>query len=179
MLHEGAVHRSVREALSYQLDTFEFEYIAVTAPTRSAGTPHEHIYLWVEDPENEVGTSHIKPALNKHIKYCTNALMKHHRFRRDGTDGAIRVQQDPDLLRSIPEKVQCHTGHRDSHNGSDEALTNTAGAQYIASQLAHLPVGDFCREDQSDPPDALIEGAALAWTSPRNWFRASRGVPTL
>jgi len=57
-------------------------------------------------------------------------------------------------------------------------LENTAGAQYLASQLAHLPLADRYAGDRDDPPQALFEGAALAWASPRNWFRASRGVPS-
>ena len=159
MLHGGGVHRSVRDTLGYHLGDFEFEWVAVTAPTRSAGTPHEHIYLWIDDPDDRVETGHIEPALDKHLKYCANAYEKHHRHRADGTDGAITVQQDPAVIGTVPP--------------------NTAGAQYLASQLAHLPVGDYYNPEKETPPQALFEGAALAWASPRDWFRASRGVPAL
>jgi len=172
MLHGGGVHRSVRDALKYHLGHFEYEWIAVTAPTRSAGTPHEHIYLWIDDPDDDVTADHVAPALDKHLEYCANAYEKHHRYRTDGTGEAITVQHDPDL------RKQSHDGvAKQVIRGNTPPCLNTAGAHYIASQLAHLPVGDYYAKGRPNPPQALFEGAALAWASPRNWFRASRGVP--
>lgn len=173
MLHGGSVHRSVRRALNYHLGDFEFEWVAVTAPTTSAGTPHEHIYLWVDDPENSVTTDHIKPALEKHLKYCINAHEKHHQYRADGTGGAITVQHDPDLRKQSHRKVA-----KQVMRGNTPPYPNTQGAQYLASQLVHLHVGDYYDSHQDDPPQALFEGAALAWASPYNWFRSSEGVPS-
>jgi len=174
MLHGGKVHRSMREAWHYQLDSHNYEWIAVTAPTRSAGTPHEHIYMWIDDPENQVTVDQLKRPLDKHLKYCANAYREHHRYRADGTGGAIRVQHSPSLIEKSHDRVAARVA-----SGDTLPRPNTAGAQYIASQLAHLPVGDFYAGDQPDPPKALFEGAALAWASPRNWFRDSRGVPGL
>lgn len=173
MLHGGSIHRSIRRALDYQLDTFAFEWVAVTAPTRSAGTPHEHIYLWIDDPDNHVTADHVTPALDKHLKHCTNAHEKHHRYRADGTGGAITIQHDPDLRKEAHHNVAKHV-----IRGNTPPQANTLGAQYLASQLAHLPFGDFYADDRDDPPQALFEGAALAWASPYNWFRASGGFPS-
>lgn len=172
MLHGGSIHRSVREALDYHLAEFTYEWIAVTAPTRSAGTPHEHIYLWIDDPEDEVEADLLSPALDKHLKYCGNAYQKHHRYRTDGTGGAITVEHTPRVVEEPPEELSSILESSTPH-------PNTAGAQYLASQLAHLPLGDFYAGDRDNPPKALFEGAALAWASPRNWFRASQGVPAL
>ena len=172
MLHGGTIHRSTRESLDYHLAKFTYEWVAVTAPTRSAGTPHEHIYLWVDDPEDKVTTDHLTPSLDKHLKYCANAYQKHHRYGPDGTQGAITVDHSPRIVKEPPEKLSQILEASSPH-------PNTAGAQYLASQLAHLPLGDFYSENHDDPPQALFEGAALAWASPRNWFRASKGVPAL
>jgi hypothetical protein len=174
MLHGGRIHRSIREALNYHLGDYTSEWLAVTAPTRSAGTPHEHIYLWIDDPENSVTTDLLEPALDKHLKYCTNAYKQHHCYRRDGTDGAITVQQNPRWVKEPPAKI-----HDVIEETESSMYPNTAGAQYLASQLAHLPVGDFYDNERENPPLALFEGAALAWASPRNWFRASQGVPAV
>jgi len=173
MLHGGSVHRSVWCALRYQLEGFEFEWLAVTAPTRSAGTPHEHIYFWIDDPSNDVTTDHIAPALDKHLKYCINAHERHHQYRADGTDGAIRVQHDPDLRKQSHDNVA-----EQVIRGNTPPRSNTLGAQYLASQLAHLPLADYYEQKRPTPPRALFEGAALAWASPYNWFRASGGVPS-
>jgi hypothetical protein len=179
MLHGGKVHRSVRESLDYQLDNFEFEWLAVTAPTRSAGTPHEHIYLWIDDYANEVGPEHISTALDKHLKYCANAYPEHHRYEAGGTSGAITVDKDPCLVDYVPDKFSGIADESGTYAATGEIPPNTRGAQYLASQLAHLPLADFYAEDRPDPPQPLFEGAALAWASPRDWFRVSGGVPAL
>ena len=174
MLHGGTVNKSVRQALNYQLGEFSFEWVAVTSPTRSAGTPHEHIYLWIDDPENDVTPNHLVSALGKHLKYCANAYQKHHPYRADGTDGAITVEHSPRIVESVPEKIH---GILEETEGS--ARPNTAGAQYLASQLAHLPLADYYDGQRENPPDPLLEGAALAWASPHRWFRTSGGVPKI
>ena len=177
MLHGGKIHRSIRGTLSYQLDDFEFEWIAVTAPTRSAGTPHEHIYLWIDDPSDDITTDHIKPARDKHLKYCANAHEKHHQYRVDGTNGAVRLQHTPNIVDHVPKEFFSIAENSPTYDETGRVLHNTRGAQYLASQLAHLPVGDYYDPHREDPPQALFEGAAVAWISPWNWFRSSRGVP--
>ena len=176
MLHGGKIHRSIRGTLNYQLDGFRFEWIAVTAPTRSAGTPHEHIYLWIDDPGNNVTTDHILPARDKHLKYCANACEKHHEYQADGTNGAVRLQHSPDIIDHVPDEFFSIAENSPTYEETGRVLHNTRGAQYLASQLAHLPVGDYYDSQLDNPPEALFEGAALAWISPRNWFRSSEGV---
>ncbi|WP_436935929.1 hypothetical protein [Halovenus marina] len=171
MLHGGQIHRSVNRALRYHLGEFEFVWVAVTAPTRSTGTPHEHIYLWVDDPENEFTVDHLKPALEKHLNYCDNAYRKHHRHRPDGTDGAITVYHSPPLIGDKPEKLM------DILEDETPNRPSTTGAQYLASQLAHLPVRDYYETERENPPKTLFEGAALAWASPYNWLRTGEGFP--
>ena len=177
MLHGGGVHKSIRGTLNYQLDAFEFEWIGVTAPTRSAGTPHEHIYLWIDDPDDDVTVDQIVPARDKHLKYCTNAYKKHHQYRADGTGGAVTVQHSPELIDFAPDEFFSIVENSPTYAETGKVWENTKGVQYLASQLAHLPVGDFYDSQRENPPQALFEGAALAWATPRDWFRASRGVP--
>lgn len=178
MLHGGGVHRSVRDALNYHLDSFEFEWIAVTAPTRSAGTPHEHIYLWIDDPDNQITAEDISPALDKHLKHCANANEEHHQYRVDGTSGALTVQHSPALIDFTPAEFFSIPENSPTYDRTGKVLHNTQGAQYLASQLAHLPFGDYYKPQKQNPPQALFEGAALAWVSPYNWFRSSGGVPS-
>ena len=179
MLHGGSVHRSIRNALDYQLAPLEYEWLAVTAPTRSAGTPHEHIYMWIDDPGNTITTDHIAPALDKHLKYCANAYAKHHQYRADGTDGAITVYWDPPLVDHVPDEFFSISEHSQTRAKTGTVLRNTQGAQYVASQLTHLILPDYYADDEENPPKAKAEGAALAWASPYNWFRASHNIPTL
>lgn len=146
----------------------------MTAPTRSAGTPHEHIYLWIEDPDNTISTDDLAPALGKHLSNCPNAYEKHHSYRSDGTDGAITVQHSPTIVQKAPERI-----HGVLEKSAGPPVPNTRGSQYLAAQLAHLPLADFYDGQRENPPGPLIEGAALAWASPHHWFRASSGVPKI
>lgn len=175
LLHGGTVRRRVRRCLNRHI-ALPFEWVAVTAPTESAGTPHEHIYLWIEDPENEVGVTDLAPALNKHLDGCQNAYERHHQFMQDGSEGAITVEHAPPLTGTVPEKF-----FQIREESEASARPNTSGAFYLARQLAHLPVGDVYNSNEPNPPEPLLDGGALAWASGETyrWFRASQGVPEL
>jgi hypothetical protein len=172
MLHGGAIHRSMRDAWRYQLKNYNYKWVRVTAGTRTAGTPHEHILFWVEDGDDEITVDHFSTTLDKHLDHCQNAYEKHHTYRQDGTDGAITVQHSPSLLDTDPEKMAHLLVHTDA-----PPRRNTAGAQYLASQLSHVQMLDYFDSKKADPVDPLIDGAAIAWSSSHNWFRACDGFP--
>ena len=177
MLNGGSVRSQVRAALDYHLGQkggFDFEWVAVTSVTRITGTPREYIYLWIEDPNNEVSVEHLVPALEKHVENCGNAYEENHVYDEDGSAGAITIEHSPPVVSDPPDKFF------DIQEVSDVASRpNTRGAQFVATRLIHLPVGDYYNSQRKNPPETLLEGAALAWASPNRWFRASGGVPNL
>lgn len=165
MLHNKRVMKRVRKSLNYQLRGLDFEYMRVTAPTETAATPHEHRYLWVDDPENRVTVEHIKPALEDHLAYCANARREHHPVVPSGEEGAITIRHTHPLV--------------DFEYTRGDDIRHTQGAQYLASQLAHLHLGEKFNPDTADPLLTLLEGGAIAWATPSTWFGTSRGVPKL
>ena len=120
----------------------------------------------------------LSPSLDKHLKYCATAYKKHHQYRADGTDRAIIVQHNPSLV-----DKECQNIDKVHQNSEINELVgedrNTRGAVYLASQLPHLHIANLYHNQRADPPQALFEGAALAWASPYNWFRSSSGTLTL
>jgi hypothetical protein len=178
MLHGGKIQRSIRDAIDYHIDA-EYEWLGVTAPTRSAGTPHEHIYLWIEDPDDTVTVGDLKPARDLHLKHCQNAYKRHHKSQGDTKGRAITVQHSPEQVGEIPKKIMSVLEHSETYNRTGNAPPNTAGAQYLASQLVYLHLADFYDAARDDPPLALFEGAALAWVSDHDWFRHGQGLPSL
>lgn len=180
MLHGGDVKSRMRKAINYQLGDRWKSYVAVTAPTESAATPHEHIYYWIFDPDNEITVEHFEPALEKHLESCPNARREDHQYDEDGMEGAITVRHDPPLTDQTPQKAAAMVE-------DDFALTadggtyrpNTRGAQYLASQLAHLPLGDQFSPNGENPRQTLLEGGAIAWASSYDWFRSSQDIPKL
>lgn len=177
MLNGGTVRSRVREGLRYHLKQkrgLDYQWVSVTSVTQTSGAPREYIYLWIEDPDDEVVDEWMAPALQKHINSCENALTENHTSEKDGSSGAISVEHSPPLVSDPPDDFF-------EIRKVSEAPTypNTTGAKFVAKQLVHLPVGDYYNSERKNPPDTLIEGAALAWASPYRWFRASGGFPNL
>lgn len=178
MLNGGEVRDSVQKAIRYHLKEHNHSYVAVTAPTETAATPHEHIYLWIDDPEDEISVAHFEPALEKHLKYCPRAYAEDHQYADDGSEGAITVRHDPLVVDEEPEKVE-EIKKKDvaSQSQPDDYARNTRGAQYIASQLAHLPLGERFNGQVDNPALTMLEGGAISWASNYDWVRTSQGLP--
>jgi hypothetical protein len=172
MLHGGGIIRSVRQAINYHLESYEFEYIAVTSATRTAATPHEHIYLWIDDSAGDVTPEMLTPALERHTDRCANAYENDHPIRADGKGGAITVYQDPPLIKHKPEKLA------EILEGDTPNRPNTRGAHYLATQLSHLPAANLCNSNEPEPTNAELDGGVVAWLSPHQWFKCSRGFST-
>lgn len=180
MLHGGDVKTRMRNAVKHQLDDRFHRYVAVTAPTESAATPHEHIYYWIFDPDNEITVDQFAPALEKHLESCPNARREDHQYDEDGVKGAITVRHDPPVTDQAPESAEAMVDDDFAFTtDGGEYRPNTRGAQYLASQLAHLPLADQRSHDHQNPQPTLLEGGALAWASSYDWFRSSQNVPAL
>jgi hypothetical protein len=177
MLNGGGVRDKVRECLDYQLKQkrgFDFEWVGVTTVYRRTGTPVEFIFLWIDDPENEISTDHLAPALDKHIEGCEFASEEGHKYNEEGKGGVIVIEYEPVLVDHLPEKFS-----EIREESETEPRPITRSAQFVAGQLVHLPVGDYMNSNDQNPRATKIRGAALAWASPYNWFRASGGIPEL
>lgn len=175
MLNGGTVRSRVRKCLDYQLrerGAFDFEWVAVTTVTQNTGTPREHIYFWIDDPNNEVTAQHLSPAFEKHLDSCQNANKGGNPYQESGTSGSISVKHTPPSVDYIPDRF-----FEIQNKSQTDPLPNTTGAVFVAQNLVHLPVGDYAISNRKNPPDTLLEGAALAWASPYRWFRASQGFP--
>jgi hypothetical protein len=180
-LHDEAARRSFTRALRYQLRSYDYEYAAITATTESAATPHEHVYLWIDDPEDAIGVEHFEPAVEKHVARVPNAHEDDHQIQAEGNHGAVTIRHDPPLVDHVPDAVEDDIEQIRAHSeavGADESVpVNTAGAQYLASQLPHLVLsGVYDGTVDVHAEDARVDGAAIAWASQYNWLRSSHGL---
>jgi hypothetical protein len=178
MINNSLLLKQVRQAVNYQLRDFDFNYMRLTAVTESAATPHEHRYLWIEDPDNEIDVGHFTSALQKHIDMWPNAKKKHHPYDAGGNEGAITVRHEPPLVDEEPDKMQKVRHGSKQFEGVDSRLWNTQGAQYIASQLPHMEIWNKF-DHEADSKDTLLEGGAIAKATSSKWFGASNGTPCL
>jgi hypothetical protein len=163
--------RNVYDALKYHLRDFEWEYVAVTAPTDSAATPHQHIYLWVRDPEDEVSVDHVRPAIDSHVRNTKGARSEDHPVEAGESDAAV-VQHDPQRIDPDDERDLYIYRQR----GEKVFRQNTAGFAYVMNQRPHWVLKQVL-DGESDVGvgDARLDGAAVAWASPNKWLSSSDG----
>lgn len=148
---------ATKDALDYRLRGYESEYVVVVASTSRWATPHLHIYMWADDPMNELTADQFRGVIGKHTNACQTAYPEHHPIDPDGQEGAVTVRYDP------PRRT---AGEDNDHGGPV-----TSGCRYVAKQLAHLPLSN------DDPAtDVELQAGALAWASPNPWVWSSRGV---
>lgn len=166
-LLRDTVQQKVLKRLRYYLDRFEWSYTRVVAGTKSAATPHEHIYLWINDPKNAVDHKMLAPAIDAHVKFCPIAERKHHQHGSNVDDGAIEIRHTPPLATDAAQK-------RDT---TDRACTR--GAMYLATQLPHMAVGNLLAGSGRNPQSTLLQAGAISWASPYNWFGMSNNAPSL
>lgn len=167
-LHGDGTNTSVTRSLRHHLRKFEYEYVGVTATTDSAATPHEHIYIWIDDPGNTITTSDFKPPIKSHIEDAVATPENH----REGE--AITVEHDPPLVNTEPDKIN-HIQERSLAADGGSLPQNTRGAQYLASQLPHLSLaGRFTESETID--QIQIDGGTIAWATRHKWLRSSGGL---
>jgi len=163
--------RNVYDALKYHLQEFEWEYVAVTAPTESAATPHQHIYLWIRDPEDEVSVDHVCPAIDSHVRNTKGTRSEDHPVEAGESDAAV-VQHDPPRVDANDERDLYIYRQR----GEKAFRQNTAGFAYVMNQRPHWVLKQVL-DGESDVGvgDVAVDGAAVAWASPNKWFSSSDG----
>jgi hypothetical protein len=152
----------VKKKLRRRLSEFNSEYVAVTAPTRRAATPHKHVLVYAEDPENEVGIEVAQSAVESHVNNCKGAYEEDHPVEKGQSDAGIVLHNPP-----AAEKT-------DHHNG--EMPPVTVPMKYVADQRPHWVIENIDDEtDDINADDALVDGGAIAWASRYDWFSSSRG----
>ncbi len=169
---------SIRKSLNYHLGRkhgLEWEYLAVTAMTDSAATPHQHILLWVEDAENELHRNMLQPAVNNHVASVATAEHEHH------GQGAVTLQHSPDRVDHVPaaySAIRDQTRTVEQGEFGPNVPANTTVAQYVASQLPHLYLGHVLGESHGEQEhlETHLEGGAVAWASPYRTVCSSSGV---
>lgn len=142
--------------LRYQLRDYEWEYCAVTEGTEWFATPHLHIHLWIDDPDDEIGVDHFTPVVETFVEECRYATWSGHPVSDEKT---VHIEYEPPIAEE--------SGYRFNRP--------TAGALYTATSLAHLPLDNRVRDDRTCRMTD-IEAAVLSWISPYDWLRTSRGV---
>lgn len=137
-------------------------------------TPRVSQSARVNDPDNVVEVSHLEAAIQRHIERCPHATEEDHQYQPDGSEGAIQIRHEPDLVQEEPER------YVSIFNESEQTPNPpTTGALHVATNLPNLVVGDYYDDNKDDPREMVIQGAAAGFAVPHDWVQFSNGIPAL
>lgn len=155
----GSVMDAVRYTLG-QKHGFRYEWARVISGTEGYATPHCHLYLYVQDPNDAVDHEMFRSAISKFVDRTPRASWNSHDVTENKT---IRIEHDsPRATETYGE-----LGEVDSLRD----IPPTTGCIYLGSQLPHFALA-------GDTEDWMVDRAVTAWLSPRRWFQPSRGFPS-
>jgi len=148
----------------------------VVSGTAYWGTPHGHVLLYLEDPEDRARMSDFAPAIKVALSRLTSYSDDAHVFDDEGEDGPVVVNHNPNL-KDIEENgldlSAVYDALRRSRDNGDEADRPPADAVpdptmaaglYIGTQLAYIrTLGAIKYDWERRPTNAAFEFGATAW----------------
>jgi len=161
---------NLRSTLSYHLKDYWYEYVWITATTSSAATPHRHVLVYVDDPDDEIGIEVPRSAVNSFVSNTQGAEHGFHTVEAGVSDAGI-------VFHKVPKAEQALDSHPIDDDPTAFAMPSVP-IYYMSNQQPHwclTNIFDLTSDIDTDSP--AVEGAAIAWSSPNNWFDSSNGFP--
>jgi len=169
-------------ALNIREHVDEVQYVWVTTGTEKYATPHRHLYLWCDDPDDDVRILDFRSAVRKHCEGHQACEGAHQITDSEGEHRAVTVNHDPIIVDTetgttveTPKgtTVDMSAIRREVRRSENEPYHEaTAGALYVASQLPYL-----CALNDGPHP-VNCQSAAVKWAhnavSNRRWFGMSQ-----
>jgi hypothetical protein len=164
---------NVRSVLRYRLREFESQYVAVVAGTTSAATPHRHVLVYVEDPDDEITIDVAEAAVKSHCNKCEGAKAEDHPVEPGESDAAM-VFHDPPKVDDVPDETLLDVFKT---RGREPFPQNTVPMQYVADQRPHWSLANVYDSESDIHADSpLVDAGAIAWAATHDWISTSRGM---
>ena len=157
-------------------DDFDrWEYVRVTGVTRSSGTPHYHLLVYVDDPDDELSIDTARSAVDSYVRANDRAEKRHHEVEPDQSDAGIVTHTVPQAYDDIDDNDLAEVYYyRDEESFSLSSVFLTYMlSQYPSWVLEHIR----SPEGRIDIHDPVVDGAAVLWASPYNAISTSQGFP--
>lgn len=167
---------NVYQVLYNHLQDFpRWEYARMCGYTRSASSPHYHVVVWVDDPDNELSVSTARSAVDSYVKANDYADKQHHQVTKGKSDAGIVAHSVPRKTDRIPtDSYKRVLEHRDG----DSFKLSSSFLLYMMTQypdwvLSHVWDGS----SDLHAHDPLVDGATISWASQFDEYGSSRGFP--
>lgn len=165
--------RTVKDRLYYQLNAFDWEYCWGVSPTEGAATPHMHVYLWVRDPDDEVTVDHVRPAVEAFAENAVGADPSKHPVEAGESDAAV-VRHNPPGCDEVDDDQLLYVHRQRDHKPFQ---LNTRGFAYLMNQRPAWVLKRIIEDGSNRDEERLaLEGAAIAWASPKDWTGSSDAI---
>lgn len=161
---------NVRGVLNYRLKEYDTEYVWLTATTDSAGTPHRHVLIYADDPDDGVSINVPRAAVDSFVNNTQGAEASDHPVEAGNSDAGMLFHDPPKAEEALINR------NYQEHGGP--FWVPTVPLYYIANQLPH-----WCLKNVYDPTHPMnadsvqVDGGAIAFASTNNWLGSSRGFP--
>jgi len=169
-------------------EDFGVESSYVVSGTTVWGTPHGHVLLYLDDPDDRARMSDFAPAINVALNRITSHDDDAHVFDDAGEDGPVVVNHDPDLkdimidgldFSSVYDALRRGKHGEDGGDGDDDddggSMLQTpssdsipdptmAAGLYLGTQLAYIRALGAVKDDWTPRgEDAAFQFAGVAW----------------
>lgn len=186
---DNDLHKSwsnIRGTLKYQISDklgLEYEYIAITSTTTIAATPHTHMVVMIEDPDDEVTIDVARSVVSSHVNNCPRAYADHHPVEDGERDAAI-LHHDPPIStypRHMREgrdgRDRIETAQKINRHQDRFTIPNTRAMEYVANQRPHWVIENvYDGTTDVHRNSVLVDGGAVAWARQHNWIKSSGGL---
>lgn len=163
--------KNVKSVLQYQLGGYEWEYAWVIGFTDSAATPHRHVAIYVNDPDNEIGVGVAESAVASHVRNCPGAYSEDHPVEADESDAGV-VEHDISKATLSDEMID----HVYNARRSTSAVLSSAVLKYMLGQQPHWALKNvYDGTDDTHAHSVAVDSAAIAWALPWDMRGSSTG----
>jgi hypothetical protein len=162
---------NVKSVLRYQLREYDSEYAWIIGFTDSAATPHRHVAVYVDDPDNEIGVGVAESAVKSHVRHCPGATEKDHPVEKGQNDAAI-VEHDISKALLSDETISNVYAARRTESFSLPSVRFS----YMMNQQPHWALKNvYDPTDDTHADSVAVDGAAIAWALPWRLRGSSAG----
>lgn len=166
----GDAWENVKNVLYHQLKGYDSEYVSIIATTDSAATPHRHVVIYVDDPNDEVGIDVAQSAIDSHVSNCKGAYSENHPVKRGDRD-AGEVFHDIPKADEVSNETIIYVSET---RGTDTVKLPSVSLSYSLNQQPHWALKNVYDSESDVHKDSVaVDGAAIAWALPWKTYSSS------
>jgi len=169
--------RNIIEMLRRKLREFpRYEYVRTTGYTETAATPHYHVMIYIEDPDDELHPDVAESLVDCYVRGNEYASAENHPVEMHERDAAIPIHDIAYVDDNVSDSIYLSVLQDD-----DDIQIHSENSSFLAYMMNQMP--DWCLSkiwdgsSDVDNDSIMADAGAISWASPFNDYTSSRGFP--